>query len=224
MTADTSRAVALACLAESLGGSGRLAQARALLAAYPLDHSEPAVARAYFLTVRAELAERANALDRAVADYSAALSLAPLDDSIRASLADALVARGELAEADALLRIERPSLALVVRRAGCTGGAERARLRALATSWLELEAARGDALHNREAAMLALQDGDPVRALAAAEQNFASQKELPDVRVLARAATAAGDAAARARLAEWLRTTGFADAVTEEILGTRRRG
>jgi thioredoxin-like negative regulator of GroEL len=224
MTADTSRAVALACLAESLGGSGRLAQARALLAAYPLDHSEPAVARAYFLTVRAELAERANALDRAVADYSAALSLAPLDDSIRASLADALVARGELAEADALLRIERPSLALVVRRAGCTGGAERARLRALATSWLELEAARGDALHNREAAMLALLDGDPVRALAAAEQNFASQKELPDVRVLARAATAAGDAAARARLAEWLRTTGFADAVTEEILGTRRRG
>ena len=224
MTSEASRAVALACLAEGLGGSGRLEQARALLAAYPLGVTEPAAARAYFLTVRAELAERANAPDRAIADYSAALALQPLDDSIRASLADALLARGELAEADALLRVDRPSLALVVRRAGCAHGVDRARLHALATSWLELEAARGDALHNREAAMLALQDGDPGRALRAAEKNFASQKELPDVRVLARAARAAGDQAAHARLAEWLRTTGFVDAVTEEILGARRRG
>lgn len=224
MTSGASRAVALACLAESLAGMGHLEQARALLDAYPLDPSEPAVVRAYLLTVRAELAERASATDRAVADYGAALSLAPLDDSIRASLADALVTRGEPAEADALLRVDRPSLALVVRRAGCAGGTERARLHALASSWLELEAARGDALHNREAAMLALQEGDPVRALAAAEKNFDSQKELPDVRVLARATIAVGDPAARARLAEWLRTTGFADAVTEEILGARRGG
>ncbi len=224
MASGASRAVALACLAESLGGSGRLEQARALLAAYPLAQSEPAAARAYFLTVRAELAERANGLDRAIADYSEALTLAPLDDSIRASLADALVARGETNEADAVLRIERPSLALVVRRAGCTRGAERARLHALATSWLDLETARGDALHNREAAMLALQDGDPARALAAAEKNFVSQKELPDVRVLARAAAAVGDPAARERLARWLRATGFVDVVTEELLGSRRRG
>ena len=153
-----------------------------------------------------------------------ALTLAPFDDSIRASLADALVARGAMDQADLLLRVDRPSLALVVRRAGCTHGAERARLHALASSWLELEAARGDALHNREAALLALADGDAARALAAAEKNFVSQKELPDVRVLARAAIAAGDAAARARLADWLRTTGFADAVTENILGMRRGG
>jgi len=224
MASGASRAVALACLAESLGGSGRLEQAGALLAAYPLTTAEPPAARAYFLTVRAELAERAHAPERAIADYRAALALAPLDDSLRASLADALVARGKLAEADVLLKIERPSLALVVRRAGCTRGVERDRLHALAGSWLDLEAARGDALHNREAAMLALQDGDAVRALAAAEKNFGSQKELPDVRVLARAAIAAGDLVARARLAEWVRTTGFADAVTEEILGIRRGG
>jgi len=224
MASGASRAVALACLAESLGGSGRIEQARALLAAYPLAESEPAVARAYFLTVRAELAEREHAPDRAIADYRVALTLAPFDDSLRASLADALVAHGATDEADLLLRVDRPSLALVVRRAGCTRGAERARLHALASSWLELEAARGDALHNREAAMLALADGDAARALAAAEKNFVLQKELPDVRVLARAATAAGDAAARARLADWLRNTGFADAVTENILGMRRGG
>jgi len=224
MASGASRAVALACLAESLGGSGRIEQARALLAAYPLTESEPAVARAYFLTVRAELAEREHELDHAIADYRVALTLAPFDDSLRASLADALVAHGATDEADLLLRVDRPSLALVVRRAGCTRGAERARLHALASSWLELEAARGDALHNREAALLALADGDAARALAAAEKNFVSQKELSDVRVLARAATAASDAAARARLADWLRNTGFADAVTENILGMRRGG
>lgn len=224
MASGASRAIALACLGESLAGSGRLEQARALLAAYPLTEAEPAAARAYLLTVRAELAERDHALGSAIGDYRAALALAPLDDSLRASLADALVAHGDLAGADALLNIERPSLALVVRRAGCTRGVERDRLHALATSWLDLEAARGDALHNREAAMLALQDGDAARALAAAEKNFVSQKELPDVRVLARAANAAGDAAALTRLADWVRSTGFVDGVTEEILGTRRGG
>jgi thioredoxin-like negative regulator of GroEL len=224
IASSASRAVALACLAESMAGSGRLVQARALLAAYPLDQAEPAAARAYLLTVRAELAERTQALDAAIVDYRAALDLAPRDDSIRASLADALMARGEAAAADALLRIERPSLALLVRRAGCTRGAERARLHALATGWLDLEAARGDALHYREAALLALVDGDAARALAAAEKNFAAQKELPDVRVLARAAIGAGDSAAQTRLSEWLRATGFADAVTEQLLGTRPRG
>jgi hypothetical protein len=217
-------AVALACLAESLAGSGRLEPARALLAAYALPTAEPAAARAYFLTVRAELAERARAPDAAVEDYAAALELMPRDDSIRASLADALIARGDVAAADVLLRIERPSLALLVRHAACTQGAERARLHARASGWLELEAARGDALHYREAAMLALAHGDAAAALAAAEKNFVMQKELPDVRVLARAAVAAGDEAARTRLAAWLRATGFVDAVTAEILATRHRG
>jgi hypothetical protein len=44
------------------------------------------------------------------------------------------------------------------------------------------------------------------------------------VRVLARAAVAAGVEAARTRLAAWLRATGFVDAVTAEILATRHRG
>jgi tetratricopeptide repeat protein len=216
--------VALACLAESHAGSGRFEQARALLAAYPLSSGEDPAARAYFLTVRAELAERANAIDRAIADYSAALTSMPREDSIRAALADALIARGELEEANALLDIERPSLALVVRRVSCTRGAQRERLRALAAGWLDLEAARGDALHYREAAMLALAGGDAARALQAAQRNFTTQKELADVRVLARAAVAAGDQAARRQLSDWMQATGFRDAVSENMLGIARRG
>ena len=57
-----------------MAGSGRFEQARALLAAYPLDPGEDAAARAYLLTVRAELQERAQSIDRAIADYSAALT------------------------------------------------------------------------------------------------------------------------------------------------------
>ncbi len=220
----SNQSVALACLAESHAGSGRFEQARALLAAYPLNPGEDAAARAYFLTVRAELQERAQSIDRAIADYSAALTAMPREDSIRAALADALIARGDLEDANALLDIERPSLALLVRRVSCTRGAQRERLRALAAGWLDLEAARGDALHHREAAMLALAMGDDARALQSAEKNFATQKELADVRVLARAAVAAGDQAARRKLTEWMLATGFRDAFSENILGITRRG
>jgi Flp pilus assembly protein TadD len=222
--AGAGQAVALACLAQVQAGSDRLAQAQSLLAAYPAPSMANARIRAYWLAVRGELHDRANHLDRAIADYGAALTLAPENDSIRASLADALIARGEQHEARALLDIERPGLALLVRRAACAQGAERAALRAQATTRLELEVARGDDIHRREAALLALDGGDFLQALQAAQANFQHQKELTDVRLLARAAVAANDADARVQLSEWLRHTGFRDAITEAILAGTSRG
>jgi Flp pilus assembly protein TadD len=212
-------AIGIACLAEAYAGSGQFAQAQALLRAYPLE-PDPARAaeQAYLLTVRGELRERALDLDGAIADYRAALALAPRDDSIRASLADALAARGDAHDAAALLDVERPSLALLVRGVSVAAGPRRDELRERAAAWLALETARGDAVHNREAAMLALETGDPARALVAALANFGVQKELPDVRVLARAAVAARDLTAQQNLRTWLRSTGFTDAVAETIL------
>jgi predicted Zn-dependent protease len=218
------QAIALACLAEAMAGSGQLQQARALLAAYPLRDAEPAAARAYLLTVRAELHERGADPDRAIVDYVAALALVPQADAVRAALVDALMAHGAPHDAAGLLGVERPSLALTVRRAACTHGSERSRLRAQAAAWLDLEAARGDALHYREAAMLALDAGDAARALAAARANFRMQRELPDVRVLARAALAAGDDTARRELEAWMHETGFRDALTEKLLAIPARG
>ena len=61
-------------------------------------------------------------------------------------------------------------------------------------------------------------------ALAAAQANFKVQKELPDVRVLARAAMAAHDPAAQKDLRDWLRSTGFTDGVSENILSGAPRG
>jgi 1,2-phenylacetyl-CoA epoxidase PaaB subunit len=219
-----SQAIALACLAQVQASSDRLEQAQSLLATYPAPPTQDGPIRAYWLTVRGELHERANQLDRAIADYGAALTLAPENDAIRATLADALVARGEQHEARELLAVERPGLALLVRRAACAHGAERATLRAQAAEWLELEAARGDSIHQREAALLALDGGDAAQALLAARANFQQQKELADVRLLARAAVAASDADARRQLGDWLRSTGYRDAVTEEILAGAGRG
>ena len=212
------RAEALTCLAEALAGSGELVRARALLAAYPLSDADSPAARGYFFTVRAELHERAGALDRAIADYGAGLSAAPDVDATRAALADALIARRESHQADELLDVERPGLALLVRRVVCASGRERERLRVQATEWLAQEAARGDAPHLRELALLSLETGDYSTALSAARGNFAMQRQLIDVRVLARAAVAANEAPARRELADWLHATGYRDAVTESIL------
>ena len=122
-----------------------------------------------------------------------------------------------------MLAIEKPSVALLVRAAALVQGAPRAALTARANAWLALEAARGDAMHDREAALLALLNEEPARALEAARRNFEVQRELPDVRVLARAASAARDAGALQSLREWLRETGYRDSVTESILDDAAR-
>jgi len=221
---DSSAAIGIACLAEALAGTGGLERGRALLSNYPMPAAiEPAV-HAYLLTVRGELAERAGALDAAIADYGAALALDPGSDAIRAALVDALLARGEPESARDVSNIERPSVAILVRQVLAAGEAARSDLRPRAEGLLALERARGDAAHNREAAMLALDAGQVDAALAAARANFSNQRELPDVRVLARAAVRAHDAEAVRQLRDWLKTTGFTDATTEGVLAGAARG
>ena len=211
----------LACLAEALAGGGDLARGRLLLDAMAGDAAtlEPA-ARAYLLATRAELAERAGDIDGAIDGYRRASALAPGDDSIRAALADVLAIRGSR-DAAAPLAVSNPSLALLVRQAALAGDP---RLFDRARDWLALEAARGDAIHHREAALLALAERRPEDALRQARLNFASQRELADVRTLARAAVLARDVAAQAELAKWLASTGYEDAITSAILAGQSRG
>jgi len=209
-----------ACFAEALAGSGHLERGLNLLNIVPADQrNAETFARAYLLATRAELRERSHDAAGAIADYRAALSLAPHDDSIRAALADTQSAQGKSEEARAVLAVDKPSVALLVRSAALAKGSARADLVARTGAWLALEAARGDALHFREEAMLALIEGNPARALAAARRNFEVQKELPDVRVLALAARAARDASALSALRQWLLETGYRDSVTAGIVG-----
>jgi hypothetical protein len=219
-----------ACLAEALAGSGELARARLLLdtLAPDSDTLEPAV-RAYLLSTRAELLERAGDFAMAAESYAIASALAPQDDAIRSAWSDALALRGD-AGAAAPLKVANPSLALLVRQAALSSrqpsgdALPEHGLFARAHDWLALEAARGDAIHHREAALLALAEGRASAALSAASTNFETQRELADVRVLARAAVAAGDVRARDLLERWLEATGYEDAVTSDILATPGRG
>jgi tetratricopeptide (TPR) repeat protein len=214
--------IGLTCLAEALAGIGQLERAQALLDNTSTENADPD-AHAYLLATRAELRERSHDIAGAIADYREALKLSPRDDSIRSALADALAAVGDTHAASELLDIEKPSVALLVRAASMERGGGRNALSARANARLALEAARGDAIHYREAAILALAEGESSRALEAARRNFELQRELPDVRVLARAASAARDDDALEALREWLRSTGYRDFVTEGILDDAAR-
>ena len=73
---------------------------------------------------------------------------------------------------------------------------------------------RGTTPHLREEGELALYvDRDAARALVLARQNFALQKDTPDIRLLLGAAVAAGDKPTLAELRRWLASTGFEDRV-----------
>lgn len=215
--------VGLSCLAQALAGSGELQRARALLEAIPSGEASDA-SWSYLLSVRAELAERAGDLRSAIAGYQRALRLAPHDDATRAALADALREYDEPALARRTLSVDKPSVALLVRAAALETGAARDALAARAREWLDLEAARGDAPHERELALLEMTLGASGPALAAARRNFRQQRELADVRALARAAVLAGDVAGQQELRQWLQRTRYEDRLTETILGIRRPG
>ena len=212
----------LACLAEALAGSGELARARVLLDAMAGDASVPdPAARAYLLATRAELSERAGDLAGAIDSYQQALRFAPQDDSIRAALSDLWRLRGDT-RAGAPLIVESPSLALLVRQAALSRAGDPVRSRA--HDWLQLEMARGDVIHYREVALLALAERRTSDALRAARRNFETQRELADVRVLAEATVLANDAEATDELRRWLRATGYQDRITTGILAGAARG
>lgn len=218
----TSAPAGMACLAEALAGSGELERARLLLdiMASGAAALEPA-SRAYLLATSAELSERAGDLATAIDVYEQASRLAPQDDSIRAALADARRLRGDANSAEPLM-VTNPSLALLVRQAVQAPAGDPLRNRA--HDWLQLEMARGDAIHYREAAMLALAEQRADDALTAARRNFETQRELADVRVLAQAAMLANDAAAIDELRRWLQATGYQDRITAGILARAARG
>ena len=71
----------------------------------------------------------------------------------------------------------------------------------------------GDRVHTREQAWFALDvQHEPARALSLATQNWQQQREPADVRILWRAARAAGSVAAETSLRQWLEATHYEDA------------
>lgn len=164
----------------------------------------------------------------ALAARACAVALAHGDDANqRAVCADALLALDQPAQALQLLQHAAPTDGVLLRRwlalralpASRESTAAAAALRVQLTERFGTAAARGELLHQREAAWFALEDGRAPDALALARANWTTQREAADLRVLARAARAARDTAALAEVRDWLRTTRLNDARVRDLLG-----
>jgi len=219
------------CLSQVLGSTGQIDRARTLLdGLLRVSHDGSTTAPeliAWALSVRADLAVRVGALSEAQACWDRAVRLMPSSDYLRLALADVLIAQGHGHEASMVLDTTRSSVGALLRRVEALDStmsmAERERSLAELQERLAVSAQRGERTHLREEARLALDLAhDSAQALTLARDNFTVQKETEDIRILARAATAARDRAALGQLEDWIRHTGYQDVVVERLLKSER--
>jgi tetratricopeptide (TPR) repeat protein len=213
--------VGAACLAAAIGARGEFERADGLvarvLASAPADTAPPV--RGYAWAVRGEIADRRGDAPGAIAHYTRAIALNPIDDPSRVTLAGLLAARGRVPQALAATQVDRPGLGLLVTQALHSRGAAQRTLASQVRGLLDLEQQRGDERHWREAAIAAAElDSDADRALNLARENFARQRELVDVRLYARLATQTGSQRDQDALQAWLATSGVRDAALESWL------
>ncbi len=186
---------AAACTAELEGLRGRFDRARSTLQRLAARSGLDAVTAAWLHATRAELEQRAGDRPASEAAWRAALR-AGADAYAAIGFADFLLERGRTREALDVLAAQPSSEAVLLRRADA-GDADAAReLRArFAQATLRPQTIL---THGRELAWLALRiDHDAPRALALARTNLQRQREPVDLWLLAEAARAAGDGAAR---------------------------
>ena len=213
------------CLAaiDSVTGRARLASeslARALSTLSRID----AASRAYAETTLAEIAHRIGDI-AAQAHFAAALQADPRDLYLIGAYSDWLLDQGRYADVIPLVIKETRVDPLVLR----LGLAQQALQRPDAETTIRVlraqfdaSRARGDVVHRREEARFELHLGrNPGKALVLARDNWGVQREPADLRILAEAAAATGDADALATVRRWLAETGLEyRAVTERAAAT----
>lgn len=172
--------------------------------------------RLWVLTRLAELAWRLDQLEAAEGHFRDALSLGLRDDFLLAAYADFLLEQGRPKAVVELLAQWGQSdnlllrLALAARRLGL---AEAQKHEQALGERFAAAALRGERLHLAEEARFRLElKGDAKGALAAAAENWNSQREPRDAAVLLAAALAAGDPMAAAPALRWLEESGFESA------------
>jgi len=212
------------CLASvgSVSGQARASyrNLQRTLAARP-DAAAPL--RAWAATLLAEMAERLGEVGAAETHYLAALRADPEDSYLQAAYADFLLERGRAPEVARLLAARTANDALLLRYAialQATQSPQAAQQRAALRARFEAARRRGDTVHRREEARFALDlAGDPREAVRLAKLNWAVQKEPADLRILAEAATASGDAGAARLVRDWLRDSRIEDRTLDALLG-----
>jgi Tfp pilus assembly protein PilF len=172
--------------------------------------------RLWVLTRLAEFAGRFGEPVLAERHFREALALGVRDDFLLAAYADFLLEEGRPQEVGALLKKWGQSDNLLLRVALAAKAQNLPEAQKHAQALGERFAAaglRGERLHLAEEARYWLDlKGDPSAALAAASENWKSQREPRDAVVLLEAALAAGERKAAAPVLRWLDDSGFEDA------------
>jgi hypothetical protein len=210
----TSELHAAACTAyvDATTGRARAAYAR-LKAAQARDPGGYPELRVWIATRLAEMAWRAGDLAAAERHFRAGLAEGVDDNFLLAAYADFLLEQGRPAEVMPLLAGWARSDTLLLRLALAARALKLPEadkhVRALGDRFAEA-ALRGEKLHLQEEARFLLDlKGDARAALAAASENYRTQREPRDAQVLIDAALAARDPAAAAPALQWLESSGF---------------
>jgi tetratricopeptide (TPR) repeat protein len=216
-------AVGSVCMAQAAGATGNTERAEAMIRTLLSNGQQfDSPTRAWALATLADLARRRGADQEAEQLLRQALDLAPTDDSIRCALADLLLDRSANSEVVTLTSVERPSLALLLRKTIAQHRMKNAHVVETSQRFVELieiDRQRSERAHLREEAMFALEvSGDSQTAAKLALANFKIQRESADIRLLARAAAAAGNATALKELRQWLALSGYHDRQLEPLL------
>ena len=203
--------------------TGRLRESHdalaALLARQP--EAKPEV-RAWVLSMLAEMTARAGLNDAAEEHFREALAIDPSDHYLLTAYADWLLDQQRPAQVVKLLDRQQRTDALLLRHAlalkalnspDLAPAVEQLRAR-FAASRL-----RGDRVHLREEARFTRELlGDNQTALALARDNWAVQKEVPDLRLLLETARASNDVATVESVRQWLARSRTEDVVINRLL------
>ncbi len=205
---------AVACIAylDATSGSARAAYGR-LSAALARAGRVDAEHQLWIQTRLAEMAWRTGELAAAERHFRAGLGLGINDNFILAAYADFLLEQGRAAEVMPLLKGWARSDTLLLRLALAARKLKHAEAekyaRTLGDRFADA-ALRGEKLHLQEEARYLLElKGDARGALAAASENYRTQREPRDALILIEAALAARDPATAAPALRWLESSGF---------------
>ncbi len=204
--------VALLCAAQVAAVTGGEARAAQLVQA-ALGRVQGDL-RSWALALQGQLSEQAGENAAAERAYRAVLEIGE-DLTTRLALADVVLALGRAQDALAVLQAAPPADGVLLRR---WRAAPDAALAAQLARRIEAAQLRGELLHARDAAQFALAQGRTSDALRLAQENWQSQREPADLRLLALAGQAAKDQAVIDAVRAWRDRTGLRDAQVDAIL------
>lgn len=182
--------------------------------------------RLWTLTRLGEFAARLGDPAAAERHFREALAFGLRDDYLLAAYADLLLEQKRAPEVNALLRDWGQSDNLLLRvalAAKLQNAPEAPRLAQALGERFAAAGLRGERLHLAEEARYLLElKGEPKAALAAAAENWKSQREPRDAAVLLEAALAAGEPKAAAPALKWLEESGFEDVRLQRLAAQLR--